>query len=81
MIHKKRFPIGTIDFRLNVKKGVIEEAKIYGDFFGVEDAAEIARALEGKRYDRSSLREVLSQYELKKYFGAVELDEVLDVLA
>ena len=81
VIHKKRFPIGTIDFRLNVKKGIIEEAKIYGDFFGVEDASEIARALEGKRYDRSSLREVLSQYELKKYFGAVELDEVLDVLA
>ena len=81
VIHKKRFPIGTIDFRLNVTKGIIQEAKIYGDFFGVADASEIAQALEGKRYDRASLREVLSQYELKKYFGAVELDEVLDVLA
>lgn len=81
VVQKRRFPIGTIDFRLNVKNGVIDEAKIYGDFFGVEDASEIAAALIGVKYDRSSLRDVLETYELKRYFGAVELEEVLDVLA
>lgn len=81
VVQKRRFPIGTIDFRLNVKNGVIGEAKIYGDFFGVEDANEIAAALVGVRYDRSSLRDALEQYELKRYFGAVELEELLDVLA
>src|SRR5690606_6424913 len=30
----ERFPSGGIDLRLEVNKGIIEEVKIYGDFFG-----------------------------------------------
>ena len=36
-----RFPVGSIDIRLEVNKGNIENCKIYGDFFGVGDVAEI----------------------------------------
>jgi lipoate-protein ligase A len=31
--HSHRFPVGQIDVRLDVDKGVIENCKIYGDFF------------------------------------------------
>src|SRR5690606_36842558 len=37
----KRFPSGSLDIRLEVKKGVIEEAKIFGDFIGVGDVDEV----------------------------------------
>ena len=37
----RRFPVGSIDIRLEVNKGNIENCKIYGDFFGVGDVAEL----------------------------------------
>ncbi|MBR3215000.1 MAG: lipoate--protein ligase, partial [Exiguobacterium sp.] len=54
---KRRFPIGTIDVRLNVNKGTITEAKIYGDFFGVGDIQDVEQALVGTRFERAAIRE------------------------
>jgi lipoate-protein ligase A len=50
--HSHRFPVGQIDVRLEVHKGIIENCKIYGDFFGVEDVEEIEAALAGARYGK-----------------------------
>src|SRR5690625_3998017 len=35
--HSHKFPSGLLDVRLNVRKGNIENCKIYGDFFGLGD--------------------------------------------
>ena len=40
MKHSHRFPTGGVDVRLEVNKGIIEEVKIYGDFFGVGEMDE-----------------------------------------
>ena len=40
-----RFPIGLIDVRLNVSKGIITSCKIYGDFFGSEDIEDLEKTL------------------------------------
>src|SRR4051812_13613380 len=48
--HSHRFPVGSIDVRLEVNKGVIENCKIYGDFFGVGEVSEIEEKLTGTRY-------------------------------
>ena len=50
-----RFPVGSIDMRLEVNKGEIENCKIYGDFFGVGDVAELEQKLIGVRYDKESV--------------------------
>lgn len=77
---KKRIEgIGTIDVRLKVSKGVMEEVRIFGDFFGTADVAELERKLTGIRHDWDSVREVLSQTELKLYFGPVEQEDVLSL--
>ena len=36
---RHRFPIGSIEVRLNVAEGKITDAKIFGDFFGLGDIA------------------------------------------
>ncbi|MED4157114.1 lipoate--protein ligase [Shouchella clausii] len=76
----KRFPIGSIDLRLNVKKGVIVECKIYGDFFGVADVAELEDKLVGKRYDADELRDALNDTEIKAYFGNIDKDDFLSLI-
>src|SRR5699024_1726877 len=37
----KRFPIGSIEFKLNVDGGKIEDIRIFGDFFGKGDISEV----------------------------------------
>lgn len=78
---KRRFPIGTIDVRLNVNKGTITEAKIYGDFFGVGDIQDVEQALVGTRFERAAIREQLMQLDLKHYFGNVDLEVLVDLIS
>lgn len=77
---KRRFPIGTIDVRLNVNKGTITEAKIYGDFFGVGEIQDVEQALVGTRFERAAIREQLATLDVKHYFGNVELEELVDLI-
>ena len=44
---------------MNVKKGVIEEMEITGNFFGTADMAKICRMLRGCRYEYGQIRERL----------------------
>lgn len=77
----KRFPIGTIDVRLNVgEKSIISGCKIYGDFFGIGNVSDIEERLLGVRYDRDSLEKALADIDLTLYFGKVSKEEFLDLL-
>jgi len=72
-----RFDGGTLQVRLNVVKGIIEECKIYGDFFGVEDVQDVENRLKGVRYDRAAIQEALQGVDLDPYFGGITRDELL----
>ncbi|QQE81010.1 lipoate--protein ligase [Alicyclobacillus sp. SO9] len=74
-----RFPIGSIDVRLNVKDGLIENCAIYGDFFGVEDVADIQERFLGRRVQHSDLQEAIADLDLKQYFGNVTKEEFLSL--
>ncbi|WP_046213029.1 lipoate--protein ligase [Paenibacillus wulumuqiensis] len=73
--HAKKFPAGIIDIRMNIKEGRIHEIKIYGDFFGIGDVADIEDRLRGQRYEEAAVREALQGLDLKHYFGNVELED------
>ncbi|MBD8027534.1 lipoate--protein ligase [Ureibacillus sp. Re31] len=75
-----RFPSGSIDIRLEVNKGIIEEAKIFGDFFGVGDVEEIEKRLIGTKYDRSSIDIALESIDIPHYFGGVTKEEFLNLI-
>lgn len=75
----KRFPIGSIDVRLNVKNGIIETCKIYGDFFGMGDLADVEQRMVGCRYRYEDLKDALEDVDLNAYFGNIGIDEFLDL--
>jgi lipoate-protein ligase A len=74
-----RFPIGSIDVRLNVKDGIIEDCTIYGDFFGVADVHDIEQRFVGLRMHYSDLQEAIADLDLKQYFGNVTKEEFLSL--
>ena len=79
--HKeKRFPSGSIDIRLEVNKGIIEEIKIFGDFFGVGDVTEVEALLKGTRYDRKEIADRLQGIDISTYFGGVTLEDFLQLI-
>ncbi|WP_080847441.1 lipoate--protein ligase [Cytobacillus gottheilii] len=78
--HSHRFPVGSIDIRLNVNKGIVEECKIYGDFFGVGDVGEIEEKLTGQRYERAAIEEALKGTDIKHYFGNITMEDFLQLI-
>lgn len=75
-----RFAGGSVDIRLHIVKGIIQECKIFGDFFGVGDVADIENKLNGVRYDREAIEDVLEDIDMNHYFGKVTRQEFLDLL-
>ncbi len=78
--HSHRFPVGQIDVRLDVDKGVIENCKIYGDFFGVGDVSDIENKLKHVRYEKSELEAALNDVDTTHYFGNVTKEEFINLI-
>jgi lipoate-protein ligase A len=78
--HTHRFPVGQIDVRLEVNKGMIENCKIYGDFFGVGDVTEIEAKLSGIRYEKSQIEEALADIHMNHYFGNITKEDFIQLI-
>ncbi|MCM2996118.1 lipoate--protein ligase [Paenibacillus cellulositrophicus] len=78
--HTKRFPVGIIDIRMDIKDARIQDIKIYGDFFGVGDVVDIEDRLRGKRYEESEVREALADIDVKHYFGNIVMDDLIGLI-
>ncbi|MED3563989.1 lipoate--protein ligase [Bacillus xiapuensis] len=75
--NSNRFPVGSIDVRLEVTKGMIENCKIYGDFFGVGDVSKIEGMLKNIRYEKSEIEKALANIDVTHYFGNITKDEFI----
>ncbi|CAG9622965.1 Lipoate-protein ligase LplJ [Sutcliffiella rhizosphaerae] len=78
--HSHRFPVGQIDIRLDVNKGKIENAKIYGDFFGVGNVTEIETLLSGTKYEKAEITGILKEVDVKHYFGNITKEELINLI-
>jgi lipoate-protein ligase A len=69
---KAKFPGGIIDIRLNISEGIIQQCRIYGDFFVKQDIESLEAMIEGCRYERKALGVILTQEVVSSYF--VDMD-------
>ena len=74
-----KVPAGFIEVHLDVVKGMIEKAKVFGDFFAPKPIEELEARLVGLKHEEEELRNVLESVELNDYFGNVTVEEVLTV--
>lgn len=77
----QRFPAGEIDARLDVHGGRITNARFFGDYMGRAEVTELEALLRGLVYDRVSLAAVLSNVDVREYFGDVAAADVLALLS
>ncbi|MBM7643840.1 lipoate-protein ligase A [Scopulibacillus daqui] len=78
--HSHRFPVGQIDVRLKVERGVIRSCKIYGDFFGVGEVSDIEERLTGVKYAKADIDKALNDIEVKHYFGDISKDDFIQLI-
>ncbi|QRG66752.1 lipoate--protein ligase [Brevibacillus choshinensis] len=77
----KRFDnIGTVEVQLDIEKGRIEEAKIYGDFFGAREVSELEAKLEGIPYDRGAVTDALAEVSIHEFVGNLDREAFMDLL-
>lgn len=76
----KKFPFGAIEVRMDIKKGIVEDCKFYGDFFGSANVEKLEETLTGKSYNEESIMPLLEEKELKQYFGDIEKDEFKELI-
>jgi len=75
-----KFPAGLIDVRLDVKKGIIENCKIYGDFFGLGDVGDIEEKLIGSRHERQSVEKALEDIDIPHYLGKITKEDFINLI-
>lgn len=76
----KRFSGGKISFHLFVKKGLIEECEISGDFFENKPLHLLIDQLKGCRYEKETLRKRLKEISADEYFFNITADELTDCM-
>ncbi|WP_078597266.1 lipoate--protein ligase [Evansella clarkii] len=76
----QRFDAGTIDVRLNISKGTIQECKIYGDFFGVGDVSDVQDMLTGVKYEKNAIHKALHEMDMTYYFGRIPKEGLTELI-
>ena len=74
-----KVPAGFIEVHLDVVQGIIEKARIFGDFFASRPIEELEAQLIGVKHEHHELENVLSAADLTAFFGKVTVAEVLGV--
>lgn len=75
-----RFAGGTVSVCLQVKNNKIETVRIYGDYFGIKDIAEIENALMGSDYTPDAVKARLKNFNIEDYMCNVEKDELCNLI-
>ncbi|SFB83931.1 lipoate-protein ligase A [Alkalibacterium subtropicum] len=79
MERSERLSVGTVEVKMNVRKGKIEDIRIFGDFFGLGEIEDVEKELQGIPYTKEAIREAINQVDVNKYFGKVDTEELVDL--
>ena len=80
MVNHRRFAGGTLEVRMNVRHAAIQEIGLTGDFLSRRELAPLTEALRGCAVEPDAVEEVLRQFPLPEYFGAITAGEVRDTI-
>lgn len=76
----KRFNGGRVDFKLNVKKGIIKNCAIEGDFFLSGDISIVEKSFVDCKYVREDISKLLDILDIENHFYKITKDDLLDCI-
>ena len=75
-----RFAGGKVQFKLDVQKGLIRDAAVYGDFFSTLDADTLCAALIGCPYERGAVLAALRSHGIDGAVYRISAEELASVV-
>lgn len=81
LVRRQRFPIGSVEFKMNVEKGRIQDIRIYGDFFGLGEVSDVEKKLNGIKYEQKAISSVLEDVDIQKYFGNITKEDLVKLIS
>lgn len=78
--NEKKFLGGMVEVNMEVVRGVIEEIKIYGDFFGRQDIEDLEKLLKGKNHNLEEISQTLEEFDLDSYMSNISKENLVEVL-
>ncbi|MCC3667922.1 lipoate--protein ligase [Terrisporobacter mayombei] len=76
----KRFNGGRVDFKLNVKKGIIKNCTIEGDFFLSGEISILEESFIDCKYVRENISKLLDTLDIENYFYKITKDDLLECI-
>ena len=76
----KRFNGGRVDFKLNVKKGIIKNCTIEGDFFLSGEISILEESFIDCKYVREDISKLLDTLDIENYFYKITKDDLLECI-
>ena len=77
---KKRFDGGLLQIHLTVRRGIIDDLVIYGDFLSVSPLDPLIAALKGCHYEASAIENAIADIDLTACLGAITKDQLVSCI-
>ena len=77
---RARFPGGTLEVRMNIRCGRIEDIIFYGDFMAAEPLTGLCEALRGLPRERQAVSDVLARFPIPVLFGGIHREEIQSLI-
>ena len=79
--NKIRTKGGSIQMTADIRKGIIQDIRFYGDFFSEDDVQNFVNQLVGMPFSKQELQKKLAEIDVKRYFNNTTKEELLELLA
>ncbi len=77
VVMTKKYDCGLVDYRMNIKHGIIEEMNITGDFFCSRDLGALCEAFRGIPYTYEAVAEVIEKSGAAEYFPGIDPSDIV----
>lgn len=74
------FKGGFVEVKLNAEKGLIEDIKIFGDYFYIRNTDELESLLKGAEYSRDAVDNILSRIDMSEFFVNISREEIRSLI-
>ena len=72
-----KYACGSVEFNLEIDRGVISKIKFFGDFFGKKDIETLEILLRGINHKEDDLKEVLSHIDIDDYLLGADIEVLI----
>lgn len=71
---------GNVEFHIQANKGVIENIRIFGDFFGTKDIKEIEELLTNCKHQPEAISQKLNEVDINQYIAGAMVNELVNAM-